>query len=61
MDSARIAESVRLLRKMNLQAIISTPPDKIADIAPLADCTLLVGKRDYQMSVLPWRKEGADA
>lgn len=61
MDSERIAESVRLLRKMNLQAIISTPPDKIADIAPLADCTLLVGKRDYQMSVLPWRKEGADA
>ena len=61
MDSERIAESVRLLRKMNLQAIISTPPDKIADIAPLADCTLLVGKRDYQMSVLPWRKERADA
>ena len=61
MDSERIAESVRLLRKMNLQAIISTPPDKIADIAPLADCALLVGKQNYQMSVLPWRKERADA
>lgn len=57
MDSERIVESVRLLRKMKLQAIICTPPDKISDIAPLADCTLLVGKRNYQMSILPWRKE----
>ena len=59
MDSERIVESVRLLRKMKLQAIICTPPDKISDIAPLADCTLLVGKRNYQMSILPWRKEEA--
>ena len=57
MDSERITESVRLLRKMKLQAIICTPPDKISDIAPLADRTLLVGKSGYQMSVLPFRRK----
>jgi uncharacterized protein YPO0396 len=57
MDSERIIESVKLLRKMNLQAIVCTPPDKLSDIAPLADRTLLVGKRDYAMYVLPYGKE----
>lgn len=59
MDSDRITESVRLLRKMGLQAIICTPPDKISDIAPLADQTLLVLKDKYQMHILPWKKEMA--
>ena len=44
MDSDRIVESVRLLRKMGLQAIICTPPDKVSDIMPIADRTLLVNK-----------------
>ena len=44
MDSERIIESVRLLRKMGLQAIICTPPDKVSDIMPIADRTLLVDK-----------------
>lgn len=57
MDSDRIIESVRLLRKMGLQAIICTPPDKLPDIMPLADKTLLVLKEKYQMHVMPWRKE----
>ena len=57
MDSDRIIESVRLLRKMGLQAIICTPPDKLPDIMPLADKTLLVLKDKYQMHVLPWTKE----
>ena len=57
MDSDRIVESVRLLRKMGLQAIICTPPDKLPDIMPLADKTLLVLKEKYQMHVMPWRKE----
>ena len=32
MDSERIVESVRLLRKMGLQAIICTPPDKLPEV-----------------------------
>ena len=59
MDSDRIIESVRLLRKMGLQAIICTPPDKLPDIMPLADQTLLVLKDKYQMHILPWTKEMA--
>ncbi len=57
MDSERIIESVRLLRKMGLQAIICTPPDKLSDIMPLADRTLLVGKDKYRMHVLSYAKE----
>ena len=57
MDSDRIIESVRPLRKMGLQAIICTPPDKLPDIMPLADKTLLVLKDKYQMHILPWKKE----
>ena len=57
MDCDRIIESVRLLRKMGLQAIICTPPDKLPNIMPLADKTLLVLKEKYQMHVMPWRKE----
>lgn len=57
MDSDRIVESVRLLRKMGLQAIICTPPDKVADIMPIADRTLLVDKSKYRMHILPFSKE----
>lgn len=53
MDSDRIIESVRLLRKMGLQAIICTPPDKVSDIMPIADRTLLVNKDKYRMHILP--------
>ena len=60
MDSDRIVESVRLLRKMGLQAIICTPPDKITDIMPMADKTLLVHKEKNTMQVLPFGKENAD-
>lgn len=61
MDSERIVESVRLLRKMGLQAIICTPPDKLPDIMPLADRTLLVSKDKYQMHILSYGKEIAHA
>lgn len=57
MDSDRIIESVRLLRKMGLQAIICTPPDKVSDIMPIADRTLLVNKDKYRMHILPFSKE----
>ena len=59
MDSDRIIESIRLLRKMHLQAIICTPPDKLPDIMPLADQTLLVSKDKYQMNILAYSKEFA--
>ena len=55
MDSDRIIESVRLLRRMGLQAIICTPPDKVSDIMPIADRTLLEDK--YRMHILPFGKE----
>lgn len=57
MDSDRIIESVRLLRRMGLQAIICTPPDKLPDIMPLADRTHLVIKEKYQMHIMAWGKE----
>lgn len=57
MDSDRIIESVRLLRRMHLQAIICTPPDKLPDIMPQADRTLLVCRERYTMQVLPYTKE----
>lgn len=44
MDGERIKESVPLLRKFGLQAIFSAPPDKIPDIAPLADRNIAVYK-----------------
>ena len=59
MDSERIIESVRLLRKMGLQAIICTPPDKVSDIMPIADRTLLVDKHQSRMHILPFSKETA--
>ena len=54
MDSDRITESVLLLRKMGLQAIICTPPDKVSDIMPIADRTLLVDKSGYRMHIIPF-------
>ncbi len=60
MDSDRIIESVRLLRKLGLQAIICTPPDKIGDIMPEADRTVVALKERYTMKVLPFSKEMVD-
>lgn len=57
MDSERIIESIRLLRKMQLQVVICTPPDKLPDIMPEADHTLLVLKDKYRMQILPWSKK----
>ena len=53
MDSGRIKESVRLLRRFGLQAIISAPSDKVGDISPLVDETLVVlrGKNHSQVQL----------
>lgn len=61
MDDDRIIESVRLLRKLELQAIVCTPPDKASDLQPVSDKTLLVHKeqvgKGYQSTVIEWSKE----
>ena len=57
MDSNRIIESIRLLRTMGLQAIICAPPDKLPDIMPEADVTLLTFNENYTMQILPYNKE----
>ena len=57
MDSERISESIRLLRKLGLQAIICTPPDKLPDIVPLADNAFAVSNEGYRMSIYRYHKE----
>ncbi|MCM1381654.1 MAG: hypothetical protein NC192_06915, partial [Muribaculaceae bacterium] len=61
MDGERIIESVKLLRKFGLQAIICSPPEKAADVAPVSDKTLLVYKEAdggiYRSTVIEWTKE----
>jgi uncharacterized protein YPO0396 len=42
MDRGRIKEAVKLLRKFNLQVILSAPSDKVGDISELVDETLVV-------------------
>lgn len=44
MDGERIQESIRLLRRFDLQAIFSAPPDKVPDIAPFVDRNIVVFK-----------------
>lgn len=53
MDSGRIKEAIRLLRRFGLQAIISAPSDKVGDISPLVDETLVVlrGKNYSQVQL----------
>lgn len=61
MDGERIIESIKLLRKFGLQAIICSPPEKASDIAPIADKTQLVYKEAigevYRSTVVEWTKE----
>lgn len=42
MDSERIRESIKLLRRFGLQAVLSAPPDIIGEVAPLVDRNLCV-------------------
>ena len=48
MDSERIQESIRLLRRFGLQAVLSAPPEKIGDVAPLVDRNLCVIRGEDQ-------------
>ena len=56
MDSERITESIKLLRQFGLQAILSAPPEKIADISNLVDKTLCV-VRNNTVSIVSEFKE----
>ncbi|MCH4891154.1 hypothetical protein EZV73_26485 [Acidaminobacter sp. JC074] len=51
MDHERIEESLKLLREMNFQALISAPTEKIANIAPHADKTLCVLRSDHMAAI----------
>ena len=57
MDSERIQESIRLLRSFNLQAIVSAPPEKLADISPLVDKTLCVVRDNTVSKVKDFSKK----
>lgn len=61
MDPERISESIEMLRRFELQAIICSPTDNAGDIMPICDRTLLVDKqRDgsfYRSTVIEWTKE----
>ncbi|SCZ81030.1 ATP-binding protein [Acidaminobacter hydrogenoformans] len=56
MDHERIEESLKLLRDMKFQALISAPTEKIANIAPFADKTLCVLRTKQVTSVREWDK-----
>jgi uncharacterized protein YPO0396 len=51
MDHQRISESVRLIKDLELQVIISAPTEKIADIAPLVDRNLCITRVDRETFV----------
>lgn len=57
MDRARIRESVKLLRKFNLQALISAPSEKVGDISELVDETLVVLKSKKSSVVRLYAKD----
>ena len=59
MDGERIRESIRLLREIGLQAVFSAPPEKLGDIDPLSDETL-IALRSKDSSYVR-RKKRADA
>lgn len=58
MDSDRIEECIRLLRKIGFQVILAAPSEKADDIIPLVDLTLVVIKRQGMSTVVKsWRNK----
>jgi len=47
MDGERIRESIQMLKESGFQCILSAPPEKIGDIAPLVDRNIAVIKRGH--------------
>lgn len=54
MDHQRIRESIRLIRELGLQVIVSAPTEKLTDIAPFVDKTLIVTRIKSQTKVVPF-------
>jgi len=52
MDHQRIQESIKLIRDLDLQVILSAPTEKLADIAPMVDKTMIVTRLGSQTKVL---------
>ncbi len=57
MDGERIQECIKLLKRIKLQAIFSAPPDKIPDIAPIVDQTIVVYKDQHHSFTRPFKPE----
>jgi energy-coupling factor transporter ATP-binding protein EcfA2 len=57
MDSERIVSSIELLRKFNFQVILSAPSDKIADIAPQSDRTVLTCREKKEVKVFSFDRK----
>jgi len=57
MDGQRIRESLALLKRFKLQAIISAPPDKIPDITPFVENSLCVMRSDDHAFVKAFTRE----
>jgi uncharacterized protein YPO0396 len=57
MDRGRIKESIRLLRKFNLQAILSAPSEKVGDISDEVDETLVVLHSNKSSSIRLYAKD----
>ena len=61
MDSERIEESIKLLRKIGFQAIFAAPPEKLQDIQPLVDSTLLViNPEEHEIVIKKYTNKEAD-
>ncbi len=47
MDGERIRESIQMLKEIGFQCILSAPPEKIGDIAPLVERNIAVIRRGH--------------
>ncbi|MBX6353857.1 MAG: AAA family ATPase [Thermoflavifilum sp.] len=54
MDHQRIRQSIRLIRQLGLQVVLCAPTEKIADIAPMVDRTLVVTRIQRETRVSPY-------
>ena len=51
MDSVRIIESIKILRSLGLQVILSAPSEKVSDLSKIVDKTLLVSRQNSRSFV----------
>jgi uncharacterized protein YPO0396 len=61
MDGERIRESLQMLSRNGFQCILSAPPEKIGDIAPLVDRNLAVIRKGQSSSVHAFDPRHLDA